>query len=761
MSDWTRTRISHDGTHHVLDGEPLYADRFSEVLKFHAPGLAPVRVGDEAWHIRTNGEPAYDARFNRTFGFYEERAAVRLGAEWSHILSDGSFLYPTRYVWCGNYQGGRCPVRREDLRYVHLDLTGNVVGSAWRYAGDYRDGVAVVQRDDGQSTHVDLAGELIHERWFLDLDVPHKGLARARDDRGWMHVDARGAPLYVRRFAAVEPHYNGQARVERFDGAVEVIDEAGETLVELRPALRDPFHELSADLVGHWRTDTIAAAVHLGVLEALPGPTPDVATTCGIPVSSARRLLQALAELQVVAADNATWRTTKRGALLTREHPETLADAAVEYAGPLRTMWSSLTKGLRDPDAPRHNFFTAVATSDRRDGHHRMLRSYAIHDYSPLIEHLPIQPGEVVIDAGGGTGALAALIADHWEDCRAVLMDLPEVIASADVPPAVERMGVDLFEPWPASADVIILARVLHDWEDDRAEVLLRRARAALRPGGRLIVIEMLLGPNAGALCDLHLLAVTGGRERSLEGYESLLAGAGLRVTHVIRTPGIPQMLVATAPHPDWPAFVPPLPAGFPTDGPRVLLMRHAARPPIPRGESGHDLALTPDGIAAAQHLGAVLPPGFLVRSSPIRRCVETAAALGCPDPVLDQMLGDPTAFIHDPDLAWQNWLAIGHDGIIDHILHNRPMPGFRDYRTAAEDLVRHLAGQAEAHPDHPCLCVTHDWVLTAALRFLTGIAIAPDEFPTWLECVGMWRSRSGWRLGWRDREWPVDCALP
>jgi len=36
------------------------------------------------------------------------------------------------------------------------------------------------------------------------------------------------------RFAAVEPFYNGQARVERMDGRLEVIDETGKFLIELR-----------------------------------------------------------------------------------------------------------------------------------------------------------------------------------------------------------------------------------------------------------------------------------------------------------------------------------------------------------------------------------------------------------------------------------------------------------------------------------------------------------------------------------------------
>jgi hypothetical protein len=227
--------VAADHSHHVLEGQPLYAERFDEVLKFHAPGLAPVRRGTEAWHINVSGNPAYTRRFRRTFGFYEDRAAVMSEAGWHHLRPNGEDLYPERYAWCGNYQGGRCTVRDGDGLYRHLDLEGQpAYPERWRYAGDYRDGIAVVQGSDGRSTHIDAAGHLLHGRWFLDLDVFHKGFARARDEAGWMHIDGLGQPLSPHRFAMVEPFYNGQARVERLDGALELIDEQGATVLLLR-----------------------------------------------------------------------------------------------------------------------------------------------------------------------------------------------------------------------------------------------------------------------------------------------------------------------------------------------------------------------------------------------------------------------------------------------------------------------------------------------------------------------------------------------
>jgi hypothetical protein len=119
-----------------------------------------------------------------------------------------------------------------------------------------------------------------------------------------------------------------------------------------------------------------------------------------------------------------------------------------------------------------------------------------------------------------------------------VLLERPVVTRLVEVPPDVkERLEVregDLFEPWNVRADAVFLARVLHDWDDAEALRILVRAREALNPGGRLYVVERVLGAEdgdlGGGLLDLHMLVCTGGRERTEAQFRTLFARAGLHL---------------------------------------------------------------------------------------------------------------------------------------------------------------------------------------------------------------------------------------
>lgn len=157
------------------------------------------------------------------------------------------------------------------------------------------------------------------------------------------------------------------------------------------------------------------------------------------------------------------------------------------------------------------------------------------------------------MDAGGGLGVLAQLLLDRHPDLDVAVLDRPEVVVEAQRTWRASRspqwVSGDLFDPWGIAADIVVLARVLHDWDDEDALRILCRAREVLPIGGRVYLVEMLLPEygHAGGLCDLHLLAVTGGRNRIGVEYRRLLDAAGFDVEEVRAVAALPSIVVGGA----------------------------------------------------------------------------------------------------------------------------------------------------------------------------------------------------------------------
>ncbi|MBU6412705.1 MAG: methyltransferase [Planctomycetes bacterium] len=553
---WHRSTVAPDGTHHVVDGQAMYSHRFIRVQKFHEPGLAPVADASGAFHILSNGRAAYSDRFVQAWGFYEGRAAVQDRAGWFHIDVDGRPLTPDRFAWCGNFQGGRCTVRSFDRGYLHLTEFGSpAYAQRYLYAGDFRDGAAVVRCPArGLCTHIGPEGQHLHDKWFIDLDVFHKGFARARDQAGWFHIDLAGRPITDHRYAEVEPFYNGQARVLTHDGEFHVVDQAGQSLATVGRVPHDSFHQVSADLVGHWRTDTIAAAAILGIFEHLPASAATLAYTIGAPPLSVSRLLGGLWELGLVDRQgDQGWIVTDKGRLLDPRGSLQLADAAIEIGGALREQWAHLVEAIRSRDwRPPDVFENAGQDPVRLARVQRMLSAYAQHDYGDIVAHLPFEAAGSIVDVAGGTGVLARMIAARFPAAEVSVLERGEVCAFAQQrrpEGRVRFVGGSIFQRWPLRADAFVMSRVLHDWNDQDAAEILRNARESVERGSIGVILELLLLDSSpfGRLCDLHLMVVTGGRERTGDEYSKLLRDAGFSLVRVQPTNSIVSMLVVEA----------------------------------------------------------------------------------------------------------------------------------------------------------------------------------------------------------------------
>jgi 2,7-dihydroxy-5-methyl-1-naphthoate 7-O-methyltransferase len=151
-----------------------------------------------------------------------------------------------------------------------------------------------------------------------------------------------------------------------------------------------------------------------------------------------------------------------------------------------------------------------------------------------------------VVDVGGGTGGLLAEVLRANAGIRATLVDLPDTVARGrqflaerGLDDRCDFAGQSFFDPLPAGGDVYLLSAILHAWGDEPATTILRRCAEAGGETGRVLIVEHDAAgdPAAFAEMDLRMLALVGGRERTVDDYATLAAAAGLAVTDVRTTP--------------------------------------------------------------------------------------------------------------------------------------------------------------------------------------------------------------------------------
>ena len=172
----------------------------------------------------------------------------------------------------------------------------------------------------------------------------------------------------------------------------------------------------------------------------------------------------------------------------------------------------------------------------------------AAYDFSGL---------ETIIDVGGATGNLLTTILGRYPRSRGILYDLPHVLR--DAPAFIQARGLanrvtleagSFFERVPNGGDAYLLSHIIHDWNEDQCLRILGNCRRAMKPGSRLLIVEMVLPagntPHPGKMLDIMMLVGPGGQERTEQEYAKLLAKAGLQLKRVVPTDSPVSVVEAT-----------------------------------------------------------------------------------------------------------------------------------------------------------------------------------------------------------------------
>jgi hypothetical protein len=290
---------------------------------------------------------------------------------------------------------------------------------------------------------------------------------------------------------------------------------------------------------GYQVTQAIHVAATLGIADRLRDGARDsdaLARETGTHAPSLHRVLRALASVGVLheGADG-RFALTAIGECLRSDADEPVGAWAAFVGRPYHWQaWGALLHGVRTGE----NAFRSVHGTDVWDYRAAHPEEGAIFDAAMtdimrranahLLAAYDFGRFGTVADVGGGRGAFLSAILAANPGMRGILFDQPHVVAEAVVGERCAVVAGSFFDTVPEGADAYVLKAVLHDWEDEDAVRILRRCRAAMPPGGALLVVERDLGgPNEAAdakLSDLNMMVGAGGRERTAPEFAALFA---------------------------------------------------------------------------------------------------------------------------------------------------------------------------------------------------------------------------------------------
>jgi hypothetical protein len=153
---------------------------------------------------------------------------------------------------------------------------------------------------------------------------------------------------------------------------------------------------------------------------------------------------------------------------------------------------------------------------------------YARYDYKNLPSIIDFGKHKSIIDVGGGFGAAIQGIKNNYPELTCALYDLEQVIEKAPVNDIIKYHG-NFFDKLPENFDAIILSRVLHDWDDSNAALILKNCYQGMISGGFLYVIENCTNEldDTLSLLSLNMTAMCESYERTEDEYLRLCQQTG------------------------------------------------------------------------------------------------------------------------------------------------------------------------------------------------------------------------------------------
>ena len=319
---------------------------------------------------------------------------------------------------------------------------------------------------------------------------------------------------------------------------------------------------------GYETSQVVYVAARLGVADLLAGEprtAEDLAEALRVDAGALHRILRALAALGLLAhLGGSRYALAAPGARLRDGVPGSLRAVALLAGERSYRAWGGLLHSVRTGEtAFRHVFgmgtFDYMAANPEVAGfYNEAMAAGAAERAAAVVAAYDFSRSGVIVDVGGGHGTLLSAILSANSGARGILLERESVATGARA--GIEAAGLssrcavvsgDFFQSVPRDGDLYLLSHIIHNWDDQRSGSILANCRAAMSPGAKLLILEQVLperlAPSRAAvhasMADLHMLAITGGQERTAGQYRELLAAAGFTLTSVTDT-AVPESLV-------------------------------------------------------------------------------------------------------------------------------------------------------------------------------------------------------------------------
>jgi hypothetical protein len=311
--------------------------------------------------------------------------------------------------------------------------------------------------------------------------------------------------------------------------------------------------------IAHWAGELLLQAANMSLADKFTGDEPrsakDLAAEYGMRHRELYRYLRALTGIGLLEfAGKDSFRLTDLGAALKTGAQGAARSAVIALVGDMvKPAWKDFDNGLvtGDPGFEKAHGQSLFEYLQKNPGMATFFSETMVgfHGREPpaVAEAYDFSGIGSLVDVGGASGNMLGHVLSRHPNVRGVLYDLPHVVADAaallashGVADRVSIEGGSFFEGVPKGHDAYLLSHIIHDWDDSENATILKNVREAMKPDGKLLIVEMVLpegnDPHMGKMLDMMMLLVPGGEERTSAEYAELLEPNGFRVTRVVPT---------------------------------------------------------------------------------------------------------------------------------------------------------------------------------------------------------------------------------